>query len=584
VTDPVSIDPALALLAPFSKGVRILSLRSCGIDDTATLFGKKNPQNESDPWNKLAEISLQNGELSVREIRKIADEGWEYLQVEPETFQRMQGYQAFASRFESSFPSIFGDEEIGITCDLRVPDRQPELKEFVSGFKKRHRRYPSVLNWQGYPAIGCLFPNCVVFTPPNPDAEALPYMDSSIDVVLIPEDDTPKKMEAKRVATSAVMEIAIVPEKNPWLAITLEHFEQDRLGHSKSGQHRKKWLGQITPAARRRIAPRGDQPTHQGGVRLVAFYSTDFDPGPGNAQPLFLDHNPPRRPTDSRFYDIRQPETRQAQADMARAHGIEAFCYWHSWFQGKRLPSPVIDEVLASGRPDFPFCLCWTNEPSDSCADDLHHIHWLIGPLSDPRAFRVDGKPVFIVSQARRLPNPRATTDCWRREAASAGLPGLYLMALETEGDEGWNPIDAGFDATILFQPQSRFLEQVPELDLGPSTAKVFDYDEALQVLAKPPPVPYPRYETVLPGWDNSPRLGAGACVLDGNRPSSYEDWLRLSVQRAMERPKDERIVFINAWNGWKDGAHLEPDRKHGHGFLEATQRVVAATRQDNPG
>ncbi|MBU6276585.1 MAG: glycoside hydrolase family 99-like domain-containing protein [Planctomycetes bacterium] len=348
-------------------------------------------------------------------------------------------------------------------------------------------------------------------------------------------------------------------------------------------------------------------------VRLIAFYLPQFHPIPENdawwgrgftewrnvcrARPLFPDHDQPQLPTDLGFYDLRLAESRAAQAALAREHGIHGFCYYHYWFQGKRLLDRPFAEVLASGQPDFPFCLCWANEPWSrrwdgtdaevlqpqgySSDDDVAHIRWLIGPLSDPRAIRIDGKPLFLVYRADQLPDARATTDTWRREAARAGLPGLFLVAVETGWDAGWDATAVGFDAKLLFQPQFSLLGTVPRLDVGSPRTRVFSYDEAWPVLAAPPPVPYPRFETVFPGWDNSPRRGEQAWVVHGNTPESYEAWLRAAVDRAAARPAEERIVFVNAWNEWAEGAHLEPDRRHGRAFLEATRRV--ATRAGVP-
>jgi hypothetical protein len=218
-----------------------------------------------------------------------------------------------------------------------------------------------------------------------------------------------------------------------------------------------------------------------------------------------------------------------------------------------------------------------------SADDDLAHIRWLLTPLADPRAIRIDGRPVFIVYRADQLPEPARTTDCWRREAERAGLPGLYLMAVETGWDAGWDVTRVGFDAKVLFQPQFSLLDTAPRWDVCDFKTRVFDYVSAWPVLANPPPVSYTRFDTVFPGWDNSARRGENAWVVHGNTPASYEEWLRIAVDRTLTRPQDERIVFINAWNEWAEGAHLEPDRKHGRGFLEATCRVVAPTRIHTP-
>ncbi len=342
--------------------------------------------------------------------------------------------------------------------------------------------------------------------------------------------------------------------------------------------------------------------------RLIAFYLPQFHPIPENdewwgegftewtnvarAKPLFPGHYQPHIPADLGFYDLRIAATRQAQAELAREAGIEAFCYYHYWFGGKQLLERPFDEVLESGRPDFPFCLCWANEPwsrrwdgqeqdvlqpqTYSEEDDIEHIKWLIPALSDSRAVQVDGKPVFIVYQAQDLPEPARTVEVWRREVREAGLPGLYLMAIETGWDAGWDATEAGFDAKILFQPQFSILNTVPQLEGKRSQSlRVFDYEEAWPKLSDPDPVSYRRYESVCVGWDNSPRTSERGWVLHNSTPKAYEAWLAQAIDRAAELPPDERFVFLNAWNEWAEGAHLEPDVRNGHGYLEATRTAV---------
>ena len=420
---------------------------------------------------------------------------------------------------------------------------------------------------------------------------------------------------ARRAFLDAIETVQAAPPKPPMLPERrMEAYQARLIRKHEEGVAR---ANRVNRKARSIAAePQPDDPSAgRSTARLIAFYLPQFHPIPENdawwgrgftewrnvckSKPLFHRHNQPQLPTDLGFYDLRSAETRKAQADLAREYGIHGFCYYHYWFQGKRLLERPFAEVLASGQPDFPFCLCWANEPwsrrwdgSDadllqpqgySADDDLAHIRWLLEPLGDPRAIRIDGRPVFIVYRADQLPDPARTTDCWRREAERAGLPGLYLMAVETGWDAGWDATRVGFDAKVLFQPQFSLLDTAPRWDVCNSTTRVFDYASAWPVLASPPPVSYPRFDTVFPGWDNTARRGENAWVVHGNTPASYENWLRLAVDRTLTRPEDQRIVFINAWNEWAEGAHLEPDRKHGHGFLEATRRVVMPTEVPQP-
>ena len=351
-------------------------------------------------------------------------------------------------------------------------------------------------------------------------------------------------------------------------------------------------------------------------ARAIALYLPQFYPteandrwwGPGftewtnvaAARPLFEGHYQPRLPADVGFYDLRVPETREQQADLARAHGIEGFCYWHYWFHGTRVLDRPFDEVLRSGSPDFPFCLSWANETwsrrwhgagaaneilqeqTYSEADDLAHIRWLMHAFADPRYITVHGRPIFLVYRATHLPDAARTCDVWRQEVERAGLPGIYLIAVETAWDLGWDATQVGFDAKVLFQPQFGWL-MTHAADRGARIAvpgrpdlQVYDYDAVRAALRDLAPVPYRRFESVFPSWDNSPRVGERAVVMHNATPAGYQQWLTEAVHRAAAEPRpDERIVFVNAWNEWAEGCHLEPDARHGHAYLEATKAAV---------
>ncbi|MDA8148219.1 MAG: glycoside hydrolase family 99-like domain-containing protein, partial [Actinomycetota bacterium] len=197
---------------------------------------------------------------------------------------------------------------------------------------------------------------------------------------------------------------------------------------------------------------------HATRPRALAFYLPQFHPIPENdewwgkgftewrnvarARPLFPGHYQPHLPGELGYYDLRVPEVREAQAALAREHGIDGFVYYHYWFHGRRLLERPFDEVLASGRPDFPFALCWSNEPWTrgwdqrgtvlvpqrfSPGDDLDHIRWLATAFGDDRYVKIDGRPLFLVYRPALLPDPLRTTDTWRAEAQRLGFPDLYL-------------------------------------------------------------------------------------------------------------------------------------------------------------
>jgi glycosyltransferase involved in cell wall biosynthesis len=348
-------------------------------------------------------------------------------------------------------------------------------------------------------------------------------------------------------------------------------------------------------------------------LKVIAFYLPQFHSIPendtwwgegftewrnvANARPLFEGHQQPRLPSNLGFYDLRLPEIREAQADLARAHGITGFCYYHYWFSGKQLLERPFEEVLASGRPNFPFCLCWANEPwsrrwdgqehdvlqpqSYSEEDDRRHIAWLLPAFRDERAILVDGKPLFLVYQGRDLPDPARTIEIWQEAAREVGLAGIHLVSVETGWDEGWDARQVGFDGKVLFQPQFSILGRQPRLKAGPEATRVFDYQRAWRALADPAPVEYDRYECVFPSWDNTARRGEDAWVLHNSSPAAYQEWLELAIRRTLERPGSDRLLFLNAWNEWAEGAYLEPDEQHGLAYLEATKKALERAAVD---
>src|SRR5580704_8011423 len=214
--------------------------------------------------------------------------------------------------------------------------------------------------------------------------------------------------------------------------------------------------------------------------RALAFYLPQFHPIPENdewwgkgftewtnvvkAKPWFSGHYQPHVPTDLGFYDLRLPETREAQADLARQYGIYGFCYYHYWFHGRRLLERPFNEVLTTGRPDFPFCLCWANEnwtrrwdgaerqilvkQTYSQQDDLEHIRWLLNAFDDRRYIRLEGKPLLLVYRAGDLPSPSRTAEAWRGEARKAGIGDIFLCSILSHSPTSRvDPALLGFDA-----------------------------------------------------------------------------------------------------------------------------------------
>ena len=324
------------------------------------------------------------------------------------------------------------------------------------------------------------------------------------------------------------------------------------------------------------------------------------------AKPLFKGHYQPHIPADLGFYDLRLPQVRERQAEMAKEYGICAFCYYHYWFNGRRVLESPFNDVLASSTPGLPFCLCWANEnwtrvwdggenhvllrQQYNFEDDLAHIQSLIPAFADERYIRIEGKPLFLVYRTECLPDPLRTAQIWREAVAHAGLGGLYLVRVESfRGDI--DPQDIGFDAVVEFAPDwgnkgklmrrsalHAFLAKFGALSKAYTENEVFEYQSMIELMLNKPKPPFKRFRCVTPSWDNSPRRAKGAHIFVGSTPDKYGMWLREVMHRTcVDYEGDERIIFINAWNEWGEGNHLEPDLRWGRAYLEETFKASNA-------
>jgi lipopolysaccharide biosynthesis protein len=352
-------------------------------------------------------------------------------------------------------------------------------------------------------------------------------------------------------------------------------------------------------------------------IKLVAFYLPQFHTirendewwgegftewrNVGAATPRFPGHDQPHVPGALGAYDLRDPAVRRAQAEMAATAGIDAFCYYHYWFHGRRLLEEPFEAVLRSGQPRFPFVLCWANEnwtrswsgnrrevlmeQRYSAEDDRHHARWLARAFADERYLRIAERPVFLVYRASLLPEPRRVTDALRQEAARAGLGDPLLLRVESFRSEHGNPEGLGFDGAVEFQPDWTalpgklrwLLERYARRALRrpPVRAERYDYGAVVMKALQKTEPEYLRFPGVTPRWDNSPRRARGAVVLQESTPELYERWLAAAIERAPRvGPAGETLIFINAWNEWGEGAHLEPDVRWGDEYLQATQRA----------
>ncbi len=348
-------------------------------------------------------------------------------------------------------------------------------------------------------------------------------------------------------------------------------------------------------------------------VRLIAYYLPQFHAiaendawwGKGftewtnvtKAVPRFAGHYQPRLPGELGFYDLRSPDVLRRQAALARRYGIHGFCFHHYWFNGRRLLETPLQNLLAMPDLDMPFCINWANESwsrrwdgkdaqilmeQKHSIEDDHNFAASLEPLfADPRYIRIDGRPLLMLYRPAILPDALATVERWRQYFLQRGLEDPYIVMAQAFGDN--DPRTYGMDAAAGFAPHNAGWDR-PRLY---STLELLDpryigdvvrYADMARNAVENQPTDFTLFPSVVPCWDNEARKpGRGFCFL-GSTPELYGTWLAAACLTALERPSaDERIVFINAWNEWAEGAYLEPDRHFGYAFLAETARILNA-------
>ena len=380
-------------------------------------------------------------------------------------------------------------------------------------------------------------------------------------------------------------------------------------------------------------------------ARVIAFYLPQFHPIPENdkwwgkgftewtnvakAKPLFKGHYQPHVPADLGFYDLRLPEVRKQQADMAREAGIEGFCYWHYWMGGGRmLLERPFKEVLDSGEPDFPFCLGWANgnwsnrswsqggfmkkdsvlmEQTYGHDDYVNHFNYVLPAFKDHRYIKVDGKPLFYIHDPFAMPDIKEFIDLWRKLAKDNGLKGIYFVGktdnitFREVGKLGEGKLivpkediakdlyqyilDSGFDAVnsrgmyradyMLEGKYRTFLNKIYYKIFKIGRLRKYKQEDANRYLY----VAEDRWETVhptiLPGFDRSPREGKMAVIYTDSTPEVFEKQVKKVLDLVKDKKDEHKIIFLQAWNEWAEGNHMEPDLKYGHGFLDVLKKLL---------
>jgi hypothetical protein len=358
-------------------------------------------------------------------------------------------------------------------------------------------------------------------------------------------------------------------------------------------------------------------------LKIIAFYLPQFHTIPENdiwwgkgftewtntrkAQKLFQEHYQPKEPLNDYYYDLTDANARRWQAEIAKAHGIYGFCYYHYWFKGRRLLERPFNEVLNSGDPDFPFCLSWANEPWTRSWDGKNkeilmgqeygekqdwqdHFDYLVTAFKDNRYIKINNKPLFIIYRPSSIVHCNEMLEFWNQLAIQQGFDGMYFVQSYTSFD---NTNFRAFQAKLEFEPMFTVRHDLPlniqivrycKKLLRKTFRKIIpngilldklDYDLIWSRI-----IGRKRHddgkETFLGAfvdWDNSARKGENALIVTGGSPEKFSKYVEIQIENS--KKLNSEFLFINAWNEWAEGTFLEPDKKYGFAYLEQLQRLV---------
>lgn len=380
-------------------------------------------------------------------------------------------------------------------------------------------------------------------------------------------------------------------------------------------------------------------------AKVIALYLPQFHPTPendewwgkgftewtnvGKAKSLFKGHYQPRVPADLGYYDLRVPEVREQQAELAREAGVDAFCYYHYYFgNGKRILERPFTEVVKSGKPDFPFCLCWANhtwsnktweKASSSVKDQIfaeqtyggekdytEHFYCLIDAFKDNRYLKIEGKIVFVVYDVVNFKDVSNFLKTWRKLAEENGLPGFYFIGmisatlgftidkngnrktalpnLKSSADLYNYVLAQGFDAVNSFGKTrgelmnrgvyTHVIDRVLN-KFGIHRSYTYDYNKTVANYFAPEDSWENVFPTILPQWDRSPRRGDAEGVYVNQSPDNFYKHVKKALSIIEKKNAEHQVIFLKSWNEWAEGNYMEPDLKYGHGYINALKKAL---------
>lgn len=357
--------------------------------------------------------------------------------------------------------------------------------------------------------------------------------------------------------------------------------------------------------------------------KVIAFYLPQYHPfkendewwgkgftewtNVGKAKKLYPGHYQPRIPADLGYYDLRIPEVREQQAQLAQEAGIDAFCYWHYWFgNGKQLLERPLQEVISQQKPNFPFCLGWANhswskknwnkdvsrfnnetliEQTYPGREDIdNHFYTMLPVFQDKRYYRVHGKLLFFIYAPLDLPDIDYFVQRWNYLATENALPNFFFVGnITRKADISNKPkILDGIALDLMgnaFKTNNFSIFKRRLSYLIPFPSRVIRYSTAIKRMIDSNFSVKDIFPVVYPNWDHSPRVGMGATIMHGSTPSLFKVYMQRVLSLIYDKNDEDKIIFIKSWNEWAEGNYLEPDLKFGKEYLNVLAQVLYENR-----
>lgn len=359
-------------------------------------------------------------------------------------------------------------------------------------------------------------------------------------------------------------------------------------------------------------------------ARVIAFYLPQYHPtetnnkfygegftewtNVGKAKPLYRGHYQPKVPADLGYYDLRYPEIKEKQAALAKEAGIEGFCYYHYWFgDGRQEIEQPFKQVVESGQPDFPFCLCWANQSwyakfwnHENKKDKLiveqkyddeegieKHFYSLLNAFNDNRYIKIDGKLLFMIYRPLEYPDVVFFMKKWQELAMANNLPGFYFIGQATSDHQAEEFLKIGLDGVNIVRKDdfmTKFRYSNPITKIINKIQRLFgfapyhyDYKKIYKSFIKKDGREREEnvFPTIIPNWDHSPRSGKRGSIFDNSTPENFACHLSEAIDVVSDKPQEKKILFLKSWNEWGEGNYVEPCIKYGKGYLQVLRRFL---------